>query len=107
MDDLPPTARILKSLIAQARHSEGPTLYVICLADDQRHCVIYEQLPDGSSFAWTDHTSQCVQQAESLIYRGTETPGRRQETQEYASYCQPPRKIPIVGPQNEGASGGG
>ena len=69
MDDLPLGARILKSLIAPARHSEGPTLYLICQSDDENTCVIYEQLPDGKCLAWAEPTAKGVQQAEGMIYQ--------------------------------------
>lgn len=65
MDSLPLGTKILKSLIAPARHSAGPTLYLICSDDD--HCVIYEQMPDGTCQEWRDGF-QGVQQAEGMIY---------------------------------------
>ena len=67
MDGLPPNVRILKSLIAPARHSDGPTLYLIC--SEVEHHVIYEQMPDGTCQAWADTSSKCIQQAESMIYQ--------------------------------------
>ena len=69
MNDLPPGCKILKSLIAPARYSDGPTLYLICQTDDENVCVIYEQLPDGRCQAWTVATAKGVQQAEGAIYR--------------------------------------
>ena len=67
MDGLPLTAKILKSLIAPARHSDGPTLYLICSEDE--HHVIYEQMPDGTCQAWADTSSRCIQQAEGMLYQ--------------------------------------
>ena len=67
MDGLPLTAKILKSLIAPARHSDGPTLYLIC-AENERH-VIYEQMPDGTCQAWAGTFIGGVQQAECIIYQ--------------------------------------
>ena len=70
----PLAAKILKSLIAPARDRDGPTLYLICSADQPEHCVIYEQMPDGTCQAWTDTASKCIQQAESLIYQQGKRP---------------------------------
>lgn len=67
MDDLPANAKILKSLIAPARYSDGPTLFMVCSLDNQ--CVIYEQMPDGTCRAWTEVLVGGVQQAESMIYQ--------------------------------------
>ncbi len=69
MDNFPLTARILKSLIAPARHGDGSTLYVICRSDDEEGFVIYEQLPDGKCLAWPELASGGVQQAEGTIYQ--------------------------------------
>ena len=66
MDDLPLGARILKSLIAPARHSDGSTLYLIC-AEDTR-CTIYEQMPDGTCQIWPEIAEGGAQQAEGMIY---------------------------------------
>jgi hypothetical protein len=68
MDDLPLDAKILKSLIAPARHSQGSTLYLICQEDGNR-CVIYEQLPDGKCLSWPETPATGIQQAEGLIYQ--------------------------------------
>ncbi len=68
MDDLPLGAKILKSLIASAKHSDGPTLYLICSVDDQKRCIIFEQLSDGKSLAWPEECPRGVQQVEGLIY---------------------------------------
>ena len=67
MDELPPDCKILKSLIAPARFSDGPTLFVLCSLDGR--CVIYEQLPDGTSQAWPEVLVGGVQQAEGMIYQ--------------------------------------
>ena len=69
MDDLPSAAKILKSLIAPARHSDGPTLYLICQMDNERGCAIYEQLPNGKCLVWPEQMAQGVQQAEGMIYQ--------------------------------------
>ena len=69
VDDLPLGAKILKSLIAPAKHSDGPTLYLICSVDDQKRCTIYEQLPDGKSMEWPETILGGAQQAECLIYQ--------------------------------------
>ncbi len=69
MDDLPLAVKILKSLIAPARHSDGPTLYLICQVDEQNHCAIYEQLPDGKCLVWPEPPVGGVQQAEGMIYQ--------------------------------------
>ncbi len=69
MDELPLAAKILKSLIAPARHSDGPTLYLICQVDEQNYCAIYEQMPDGKCLVWPESPSGGVQQAEGMIYR--------------------------------------
>ena len=68
MNDLPLGSKILKSLIAPARYSDGPTLYLICQAKNENFCVIYEQLPDGRCQAWPESPARGVQQAEGAIY---------------------------------------
>lgn len=68
-DGLPLTAKISKSLIAPARHNNGPTLYLICSADQPDHCVIYEQMPNGTCQAWPEALVGGVQQAECMIYQ--------------------------------------
>ena len=65
MDGLPDNAQILNSLIAPARYSDGPTLFLICQVDDQ--CVIYEQMPDGMCQAWPEALVGGAQQAECMI----------------------------------------
>jgi hypothetical protein len=69
MDDLPLGAKILKSLIAPARHSDGSTLYLICQSADGTPCTIYEQLPNGTCLSWAEPAAKGVQQAEGLIYQ--------------------------------------
>ena len=69
MNDLPQAAKILKSLIAPARHCDGPTLYLICQVDEPARCAIYEQLPDGKCLAWPEAAERGVQQAEGMIYQ--------------------------------------
>ena len=74
MDGLPDNAKILKSLIAPARYSDGPTLFLICQVDDQQ-CRIYEQLPCGNCQVWPELTERGVQQAEGMIYQRVGTDG--------------------------------
>ena len=69
MDHLPDNTRLLKSLIAPARYSDGPTLFLICQGDDGKGCIIYEQMPDGKCQAWPEMLVGGVQQAESKIYQ--------------------------------------
>ena len=66
MGDLPANAKILKSLIAPARYSDGPTLFMVCSLDNQ--CLIYEQMPDGKCQRWPEALVGGAQQAESMIY---------------------------------------
>ena len=68
MEDLPPGAKILKSLIAPALHSLGSTLYLICQEDGNR-CMIYEQLPDGQCLSWRETPASGVHHAEGMIYQ--------------------------------------
>ena len=63
---LPDNAKILKSLIAPARYSDGPTLFLICQVDHQ--LKIYEHLPCGSCRVWPELAVRGVQQAEGMIY---------------------------------------
>ena len=67
MDELPSSCKILKSLIAPARYSDGPTLFPLCQANDGKGCSIYEQLPDGKCQRWSEALVRGVQQAESTI----------------------------------------
>ena len=69
MNDLPLGTKILKSLIAPAKHSDGPTLYLICSVDELNRCTIYEQLPNGKTTAWPEVADRGVQQAEGMIYQ--------------------------------------
>ena len=69
MEELPLAAKILKSLIAPARYGQGATVYLICQADDQQGCLIYEQLPDGQCLVWPGPASRGVQQAEGAIHQ--------------------------------------
>ena len=73
MDDLPPDAKILKSLIAPARYSDGPTLYLICETENPPRCTIYEQTPQGKCRAWPEAADRGVQQAEGMIYQRADT----------------------------------
>jgi hypothetical protein len=36
------------------------TLYLICQADDQNQCLIYEQAPDGECMVWLWHIAEPV-----------------------------------------------
>ena len=67
--EITPAPIPLKSLVAPGRHSEGPTLYMICRAADGEGCVIHEQLPDGECIVWPDAPPRGVQQAEATIYQ--------------------------------------
>ena len=67
MDDLPPAAKALESLIAPARHSDDPMLYMICQMDGENRGIIYEQLPGGKCPAWPGPSCQGVQQARGRI----------------------------------------
>ena len=69
MDELPPDCKILKSLIAPARYSDGPTLFVICQVDGQQGCTIYEQMPGGTCQAWPETLLGGAQQAEGMVYQ--------------------------------------
>ena len=69
MDDLPLATKILKSLIAPARYSDGPTLYIICAADTPPRCTIYEQTPEGKCRVWPEVAERGMQQAEGMIYQ--------------------------------------
>ena len=69
MDDLPLDAKILKSLIAPARYSDGPTLYLICAADTSPCCIICEQTPEGKCRMWPEVAERGMQQAGGMIYQ--------------------------------------
>lgn len=69
MVDLPANTHILKSLVAPARYSDGPTLFLICQSHDGKGCDIYEQMPDGNCQAWPETSVGGVQQAECRIYQ--------------------------------------
>ena len=66
---LPADCTILKSLIAPARYSDGPTLFLICQAADSKGYSIYEQMPDGTCQKWRETLFGGVQQAEGVIYQ--------------------------------------
>ena len=70
MNQLPQTTKIIKSLIASARHSDGPTLYMICEAAAAGKCDIYEQMPDGDCLLWPESPLPGRCQAEAAIYAG-------------------------------------
>ena len=67
--DTPPRMDLLKALVAPGRHSEGPTLYMICRAADGVGCDIHEQMPDGSCVVWPIPAPRGIQQAEATIYQ--------------------------------------
>ena len=69
MNDLPDNPRILKSLIAPARYSDGPTLYLICESADGKGCAIYELMPGGGCQLWPETLVGGPQQAECRIYQ--------------------------------------
>ena len=61
-------SKVLKALIAPARHSDGPTLYLICQRQDTSRWEIHEHLPDGQCLVWSDPDVTGPQQAEAAIY---------------------------------------
>lgn len=68
MNSSSPTAKVLKALIAPARHSDGPTLYLICQCGQTGRWEIHEHLPDGKCLVWNDPPVTGPQQAEAAIY---------------------------------------
>ena len=70
MNNLSSGANILKSLIAPARYSDGPTLFLIGQVDDNLR--IYDQLPCGNCQAWPGAPIGGVRQAEGMIYQRME-----------------------------------
>ena len=68
MNSPSPNTKVLKALIAPARHSDGPTLYLICQDEVTSRCEIYEHLPDGTCLRWSDPPVTGPQQAEAAIY---------------------------------------
>ena len=68
MDPLPAVTP-LKALVAPGRHSDGPTLYMICPAANGVGCDIHEQMPDGNCIVWPIPSPKGVQQAEAAIYQ--------------------------------------
>jgi hypothetical protein len=63
-----PHPNVVKMLVAPARYSDGPTLYLICQNPDGQ-CEIREQMPDGRSIVWPEPLHPGPQQAETAIYR--------------------------------------
>ena len=61
-------SKVLKALIAPARHSDGPTLYLICQQEGTGLWQIHEHLPDGQCLVWPDPPLTGPQQAEAAIY---------------------------------------
>ena len=68
METGPNNSKLLKALIAPARHSEGPTLYLICEREKAGGWEIYEHLPDGQCIPWPGPPLTGPQQAEAAIY---------------------------------------
>ena len=68
MDTLPNNTKVLKALIAPARHSDGPTLYLICQQEATGRWEIHEHLPDGECLVWKEPKVTGPQQAEAAIY---------------------------------------
>ncbi len=59
--------RVHKALIAPARHSDGPTLYLICKQPNAAQWEVHEHLPDGQCLVWPELLTG-PQQAEAAIY---------------------------------------
>ena len=68
MNSPSPDLKVLKALIAPARHSDGPTLYLICQDEKTQKWQIHEHLPDGKCLVWNDPPVTGPQQAEAAIY---------------------------------------
>ena len=68
MDPCPNQTKVLKALIAPARHSDGPTLYLICQQEKTGGWEIHEHLPDGQCIVWPEPPLTGPQQAEAAIY---------------------------------------
>ena len=68
MNSAPSNAKVLKAIIAPARHSDGPTLYLICQELKTGQWEIHEHLPDGKCLVWNDPPITGPQQAEAAIY---------------------------------------
>lgn len=64
----PPPPKTIKALIAPARHSTGPTLYLLVVSADGAGVEVHEQLPDGSCVVWPEPLTG-AQQAEGAIYQ--------------------------------------
>lgn len=64
----PSDANVIKAIIAPARHSDGPTLYLICKHEKSGGCEIHEHLPDGKCVVWPEPLPTGPQQAEAAIY---------------------------------------
>ncbi len=60
--------QLLKSLVAAARFSDGPTLFCIYQTDETGTCEVREQMPDGHPASWPE-SYRCRQQAEESIYQ--------------------------------------
>ena len=67
MDPSSNNSKVLKALIAPARHSDGPTLYLICQQEKTGGWEIHEHLPDGQCLVWPEPLTG-PQQAEAAIY---------------------------------------
>ena len=64
---------IVKSLVADARHSRQSTLFSICQVDESGRCEVHEQLPDGQCRVWPE-SFPGRQQAELAIYLRKQQP---------------------------------
>lgn len=73
MEMNPNNSKVLKALIAPARHSDGPTLYLICQQEKTGGWEIHEHLPDGQCLVWPEFPTG-PQQAEAAIYGWSNQP---------------------------------
>ena len=67
MEPGPNNTKVHKALIAPARHSDGPTLYLICQQEKAGQWEVHEHLPDGECLVWPELLTG-PQQAEAAIY---------------------------------------
>ena len=76
MDQDSNNSRVHKALIAPARHSDGPTLYLICEQAKANRWEVHEHLPDGRCLIWPELLTG-PQQAEAAIYGWPSKDGSR------------------------------
>ena len=69
MDGLPLKTKIIKSLVATARYNDGHSVFLICLAEDERRYLVYEQTPDGACKIWPEVWTEGAPQAECMIFQ--------------------------------------